>query len=640
MANILSIAIGFFSLSFLVFIHELGHYFAAIFCKMKVETFSVGFGKPLCSFNLKGVRWQIGILPFGGFVKIAGMDQSDPQVKGGFYSTAPWKRMVVAIAGPLVNIFFTLLAFSAIYFSHGRVQPFSKHTQLVGFVDNHSSIQEQKIQPGDRIQEIDGHQVDSFQDILVASIIKKNHLNLKGMHIDYFKKTFIPFSEEVSPYLDPKAPIVGLKTIGIKGPAQYLIYKSSSGLPINPSINDSGIQDNDRIVWANGEIIFSLQQLSTILNQNKVLLTVKRNDKVFLTRVPRIKIADLRLSQYQKEELIDHKHALKLQSSINQLDSIPYEIDSKGNIVTSVAFIDDNAEEATVYNKKGTQFDSLLKKGDKILAIGGEKVSNSLEIFDKIQNKKLVLIVQRGDFSEKISSKIQDQTFIDEFHPKELSSLISMIGIPNKKNTIGNYYLLNPIQPILEKELVKDLHEREKIQKDLQDQLKVLTDNKDLEKKKFISKQLNDFNHRLYLGVNLQDRSVVYNPNPLEQVYDVLKQTKMTFSYLISGQVSPKWMAGPVGIIQAVQKSVDDGFKEILYWVALISLNLAIFNLLPLPILDGGHILMSIYEQITGRLIPAKVKERIMIPFAVLLIGFSIYVLFNDISRIFGHYFT
>ena len=74
MFSILSLILAILALSFLIFIHELGHYFMARRVGMRVEVFSIGFGSPIYSWIRKGVKWQIGWLPFGGYVKIAGTE--------------------------------------------------------------------------------------------------------------------------------------------------------------------------------------------------------------------------------------------------------------------------------------------------------------------------------------------------------------------------------------------------------------------------------------------------------------------------------------------------------------------------------------------------------------------------------------
>ena len=81
------------------------------------------------------------------------------------------------------------------------------------------------------------------------------------------------------------------------------------------------------------------------------------------------------------------------------------------------------------------------------------------------------------------------------------------------------------------------------------------------------------------------------------------------------------------------------GIKEALFWLGAISLNLGILNLLPVPVLDGGTIVLSLFELITGKRIQTKTLEKLIIPFAVILIGFFIFLTYQDIGRIFGGFF-
>src|SRR5271154_6587894 len=97
--SILYVVMSILGLSFLIFIHELGHYWMARRTGMRVETFSIGFGRPITSWMRDGVKWQIGWLLFGGYVKIAGMDTSDQrdlyEVKDGFFGKRPLDRIKV-----------------------------------------------------------------------------------------------------------------------------------------------------------------------------------------------------------------------------------------------------------------------------------------------------------------------------------------------------------------------------------------------------------------------------------------------------------------------------------------------------------------------------------------------------------------
>jgi len=98
--------------------------------------------------------------------------------------------------------------------------------------------------------------------------------------------------------------------------------------------------------------------------------------------------------------------------------------------------------------------------------------------------------------------------------------------------------------------------------------------------------------------------------------------------------LNPKWISGPVGIIQVVQDQWKLGINQALYWLGAISLNLGLLNLLPIPMLDGGTILISFIEWVSGKRLHPKTLEKIVLPFALLLIGFFIFLTYNDLSRL------
>ena len=102
---------------------------------------------------------------------------------------------------------------------------------------------------------------------------------------------------------------------------------------------------------------------------------------------------------------------------------------------------------------------------------------------------------------------------------------------------------------------------------------------------------------------------------------------------LISGKVSAKELSGPVGIVYLINKGISRGFATVLYLTSLISLNLAIINMLPLPALDGGRLLMVIIRRLTGKAISSKVEGVIHAVGLGLLLLLTIYVTWNDIVR-------
>lgn len=145
------------------------------------------------------------------------------------------------------------------------------------------------------------------------------------------------------------------------------------------------------------------------------------------------------------------------------------------------------------------------------------------------------------------------------------------------------------------------------------------------------------------LGVALGSASVTLykvqkpGPKPWESVGDVVKKTfatldAVTFRSKETG-VSIKDLSGPPGIFAMLAREVSLDYRLALNFLVLLNVNLAILNLLPLPVLDGGHILMALIERVIRRPLPAKIQEYATTGFAVLLIGFMLFVSFHDIKR-------
>jgi regulator of sigma E protease len=116
---------------------------------------------------------------------------------------------------------------------------------------------------------------------------------------------------------------------------------------------------------------------------------------------------------------------------------------------------------------------------------------------------------------------------------------------------------------------------------------------------------------------------------------DLVNLTKVTFdvgSKVITGKVEfGKAFGGPVRIAQLAAKSADVGIESFLFFLAVLSLSLAIINILPFPVLDGGHLVMIIIETIAGREIPVKVKIAINNTGFVLILILTVFILYNDI---------
>lgn len=635
------------AISFLIFIHELGHYFMAHRVGMRVETFSIGFGKPIFSWNWGGERWQICWLLLGGYVKIAGMDEEpdrDPYtVPDGFFGKPPLDRVKVAIMGPAVNLIFALFIFSFIWADGGREKNFSEYTHKIGWVDPDSELYKQGVRPGDEITSYDGHPFRTATDHMYAPMVADDAVEVSGYKVNYVTGEKTPFTYSIKPYTHPQAMVAGQKTLGILGSASYIIYDKLSDGTENPLIEgsplqNSGIQYGDRIVWADGIRIYSVQQLNHVLNEGRALLTIQRGDEQLLRRVPRVKVQELRLSNFFREELTDWQFEAGLNDvKLRDLYLIPYDLTETAVIEGRIKFLDKDAEDTAFAPQFNEQIEEQLQAGDKIIAIDGMPVQHAYELLLNLQNNSINLIVERNPLAlQQISWMDADKDFDKQITWDDINAIASTIGTKNVAQS-GNFYLLNPIVPKTISEFDLPEEKLELVKSELEQRRRMIEQMEEPEKRNQALEALDRQEKKLLIGLpNIQDRKVEYNPIPTEMFGDVFNEIGRTLTALLTGSLSPKYISGPVGIVTVVQHQSAAGIKEALFWIGVISLNLGVLNLLPIPMLDGGTIVFSLFEWATGRRIPPKIMEKMIIPFAVLLISFFVYVTYNDISRIFG----
>ena len=142
---------------------------------------------------------------------------------------------------------------------------------------------------------------------------------------------------------------------------------------------------------------------------------------------------------------------------------------------------------------------------------------------------------------------------------------------------------------------------------------------------------------RTLIGFRPKQKIVTTYPNPIHLIYGRVKDMYLTLSGLVSPQSDVKLrnMSGPVGIVNHLSLFAKIGFKKLLWFVVFINVNLAILNLLPIPVLDGGHMLFATIEKMRGQPLPLAFLERAQILFVALLFSFMLYVTFFDLQRLF-----
>jgi regulator of sigma E protease len=144
------------------------------------------------------------------------------------------------------------------------------------------------------------------------------------------------------------------------------------------------------------------------------------------------------------------------------------------------------------------------------------------------------------------------------------------------------------------------------------------------------------------IGITFKPEPIRYSkelahPSPTEQISDVLDKIAITFKALGRGKesgVGAKDLSGPIGIFGMLAIQVNHSIMLALSFLVLLNINLAILNLLPVPVLDGGHILLSLVEWVRKKPVSVRIQEWTTTAFAALLLCFFVYVTFADVKRV------
>ena len=298
MANFLQMIIVFvLVLGAMVVIHEFGHFIVAKFFGIRVDVFSVGFGKRLWGVKKGDTDYRISLIPLGGYVKMAG-ENLDEQRTGApyeFMSKPKWQRLCVAVAGPVMNILTALAIPAAMAMTHHEVPAYLNKPALVKAIEPNSPAERAGLQPGDLIVKIDGIANPTWQDLEDQVAVNPDQdLPLVVKRGDETKQVTLhagshAFDQEKIGYS------------GLKADDERITVKDVS--PGEPAAV-AGLKPGDNIIAVNGNRIEQseygqIEIIRTIRNSidKPLTLTVRREDGsvVDIQATPRMNEGDLRL---------------------------------------------------------------------------------------------------------------------------------------------------------------------------------------------------------------------------------------------------------------------------------------------------------------------------------------------------------
>lgn len=213
LATIGKVLIGLFGLGIMIFVHELGHLAAAKLLRVKVETFSLGYGKKIFGFKKGDTTYQIALFPLGGFCKMKGehlfiqaleknLDRI-PADSDSYYNTPPWKRILISLAGPLFNVIFAILMFTLLYWIGFAEYTYDNRIILASEFSRPGQEQtalpadKAGLQTEDRITSIDGATIRHFYDLQrIISMAPNREMDLT------FERGGVSRTTKITPLLD------------------------------------------------------------------------------------------------------------------------------------------------------------------------------------------------------------------------------------------------------------------------------------------------------------------------------------------------------------------------------------------------------------------------------------------------------
>jgi regulator of sigma E protease len=584
--SLLGAALG---IGFLIFIHELGHFLAARVAGVRVEVFSIGFGQRVFGFQRNGTDYRLSAFPLGGYVRVAGEDplQREGLADDDLYAQGFGARALFFSGGVLMNILFALAAFPLVFHSGIDFQ-----APVIGSVTPGEGAWQVGLQRGDRIAEVDGKAMYSFQNMEVELALAggRRPVPLAFERDGVRREVEVPLT-----YSDSR----GIYTLGVRpGGADepLLIEAVTAGSPAAAA----GLRAGDRIVAVNGEAVLgddAVAQLASTEVGQTVQLGILRGDAQVDVELPAgsttaptprvgVRLAQRRIRALRGEAIglglmpgdtitsiggrafygpdptegIDPD--IEAVSIVAVRDAEAFEVTMPTAQLADIACAEDPSQVLVVPQPNSPAEAVGLRPGDRVLRIDGDEIGTWEDLVGAVRaagDSALEFICERDGQTVTLRITPTRETVADLGFSFSLSERLEEYRVDGVFAAIGAGFVASG---------------------------------------------------------------------------DLVKQLYVTLKRLVTGDVSARNLGGIVTISRVSYRAVQNGLSFFLYFLALLSINLAFVNVLPIPVLDGGHLLFLLIERIKGSPVSARVLNYSQILGLVFVLALMVFVTYNDILRL------
>lgn len=543
----------FILLGILIFVHEMGHFLVAKFFGVRVETFSLGFGKKILSFQRGDTTYALSVIPLGGYVKMYGDDPTaeipEGEKKYAFLHKPVMQRIWIVLAGPLFNLFLAVALFTAIG-GIGSEMP----GPYAGDIKEGTKAFEQGFRSGDKILSVAGEATPTWMHVMR----KIEAAGGRAVEVTVERSgESSPLKFDISVGIGENENIFSSERQ--VGTVEGLTQESRSAL--------IGVADPKGHAGSHG---LQSMQLITAINGKKI--NYWREIEPALAEAWSQETSSVRSVNFEVTEV---ENADKKGSG--KIISVPFPAKSDGkNLLADLGI---EPAELYIYQlKKDSPADKagVLAK-DKVIRIGKDEVKVWSDVLSHVKsfdpNSDGLDFVVLRDGEEK-AFKIKP----------EMTKLMTMKGQEEKRFTVGIVSGFFPAGP-----------------------------------------------DTVYYRVK----------NPFQMLVHGMKETAkwtefviMSLVRLVQGEVSAKNVGGVITIGRVASHSFAAGISTFLHTMAIISINLFLLNLLPVPILDGGHLVFYTIEGLRGTPISMRKMELAQQVGLMLLMFLMVFAFYNDISNL------
>ena len=265
-------------LGVMILIHEWGHFIAAKWFGVRVDVFSIGFGKRLWGWRRGDTDYRVSMLPLGGYVKMAGENPGEPRTgdPGEFLAKPRWQRFIIALMGPAMNVALAIVLLTGLYMVKYEKPAYQERPAEIGHVEKNSAAEQAGLRPGDLIVRLGELENPTWEAAEIQAITSPD----QPLEVVARREAEI-FRTTITPEVHPRHR-VGIAGWGPRLPA--IVKRIEPGYPAEKA----GLLPGDRVASVNGEPLTFWPRLPELVQESEgqpLELTIQRQGQTLPVEV-------------------------------------------------------------------------------------------------------------------------------------------------------------------------------------------------------------------------------------------------------------------------------------------------------------------------------------------------------------------